>query len=756
MASASDEPDEFGTTARHSAPNPATTGDALCDLCLQALTIDDKLAGGTVTEAPDKEAPVLDLSGFAPQQWTREDQKGLRHSRVRKRSETDEFGWTHHGFGPFEKWRLRGTCAGNNHERSATPPTLPELAGSADQNCLFCSRLTELFYEQYGEKSWWNLSDSRLRFSMQYEWEELRIEIKKVGEEMTVHYREMLDCLAVIVFRPEQYGEVDVYEFEVGAKPGNCRDWLKIMYNPLDIDGPASKNNIEFMKSCIDECVREHLGCRDKLSKENFIPTRLLDVGSAAGSDVRLRERREILSECLLGSQLKYATLSYCWGSSLPLKTTDQTFEQHKIGISVDGMPATFQDAVKLARELGIRYLWIDALCIIQDQVSKKDWEAESVTMTDIFAHSYVTICAAVSDSCFQNFLQRPSSRLLSLPFRSSLVPDISGEYSILLKGREERPERACFRSSRWSRRAWVWQEQVMATRQLVFCEEAVQFRCNNKIVFEYGLEASDLSMVLQKGSDYSRFWLEAVFVYSRRELTFAHDRLSAISGVAKFMQDSMKELGEPTEYLAGLWLDKSLGYQLRWVCDEPKLSYNEMLEWLQDEEHYCAPSWSWASRNTAIRCLRDRPGTEFQVVSYDLQPANSDAMVAVKFGSSITLGGKCRRTPIRPISGIFTPRIPERWPYSNYWKTSSPYGTMRFWLDWVPNLEDPEESNRQDQLHLFLTSTEGDRFAGGLLVLPSEGDDSGRELFYRVGAFNIDGDCQWLTETPKRSVTIV
>ncbi|PQE20746.1 heterokaryon incompatibility protein [Rutstroemia sp. NJR-2017a BBW] len=100
-----------------------------------------------------------------------------------------------------------------------------------------------------------------------------------------------------------------------------------------------------------------------------------------------------------------YACLSYCWGTDLDnnVKTLKANLKQHLDGILISVLPKTIQDAVLVCQRLGIRYLWVDALCIIQDD--EEDWENESIQMCDIYSGSHITIAAHRVESCKQGFL---------------------------------------------------------------------------------------------------------------------------------------------------------------------------------------------------------------------------------------------------------------------------------------------------------------------------------------------------------------
>ncbi|KAK8062786.1 heterokaryon incompatibility protein-domain-containing protein [Apiospora hydei] len=92
------------------------------------------------------------------------------------------------------------------------------------------------------------------------------------------------------------------------------------------------------------------------------------------------------------------------------LKTTTETLSSHLNGIAIADLPQSFQDAVDITRRLGIRYLWIDSLCIIQD--CKKDWDSEAQRMAEIYESSHVTIAATDSLNGDGGCYRRPTKEL--------------------------------------------------------------------------------------------------------------------------------------------------------------------------------------------------------------------------------------------------------------------------------------------------------------------------------------------------------
>lgn len=535
------------------------------------------------------------------------------------------------------------------------------------------------------------------------------------------------------------------------------------------------------MKKRIDDCIENHPNLNRELRGTSVVPTRVLDI--KADGNVRLVESKHLLSLSDRGSSadfdFKYAALSYCWGSpeaATPMRTDKLTRETHEFqGISEQDMPAAFIDAIFVARKLGIRYLWIDALCIIQDDLG--DWEAESSRMSDVFMNSYVTICAAASSSSSESFLVQPPKEVLTLRFCSFLDPEVSGTYSILLEGHRSRSSVADqdIRDQKWRTRGWIWQEEVLSTRSLIFGKSLVQFRCHGWASMELGFTSP-----IQPGSHIQGIldtstWRGAVTDYSNRKLTFSRDRLGAIAGVAKCFCDGKRLRGESVKYLAGLWfIDptfrswtnelRRLGGQLRWVCSPgPTLTYTTLMKMLQDQENYCAPSWSWASRMTGVTHVSSNAptGLIYEIAGHDVQPAQADAMVRVKFGSSITLRGKIFQTPLIPISGEF---IADARDNTSRWVTTDSSKSIKFWLDWKPDTDDPEEQVLQSHLHLFfLTAPYGFKFlsdrkrTGGLLLLPHERPQG--TVYHRVGVFQYQADpkgLQFLRESEAREVTII
>ncbi|KXX81980.1 hypothetical protein MMYC01_201473 [Madurella mycetomatis] len=137
--------------------------------------------------------------------------------------------------------------------------------------------------------------------------------------------------------------------------------------------------------SWMDECTSKHTECGR--NADSRLPTRVIAVGLGDKKDPYLYETQR-------NETGRYIVLSHCWGppEHRPPRTTNANLSQRKLSIPVKDLPPTFSDAVQLSRALEISYLWIDSLCIIQDNAA--DWEQEAARMADVYKSAVLTISA--------------------------------------------------------------------------------------------------------------------------------------------------------------------------------------------------------------------------------------------------------------------------------------------------------------------------------------------------------------------------
>lgn len=171
---------------------------------------------------------------------------------------------------------------------------------------------------------------------------------------------------------------------------------------------PGSDEYLAIQRKWLHDCLTKHEECHLKAQKQ--IPTRIVSIGPDNMS-LRVVETQ--------GMESPYATLSHCWGAKQLFTTTTSTLHLRKTNLNWDSIPATFQDAIRVTRGLSIRYLWIDSLCIIQDDIA--DWESESSKMGAIYQGAQIVIAASASPDAEVSFLaprQTPYAKPLELQYK--------------------------------------------------------------------------------------------------------------------------------------------------------------------------------------------------------------------------------------------------------------------------------------------------------------------------------------------------
>ena len=159
--------------------------------------------------------------------------------------------------------------------------------------------------------------------------------------------------------------------------------------------------NLSRLRKWLELCKRHHKMCSLEHIKQlvgtSPMPKRLIDLGASNGSPTKPK----IIHT--RGRQEQYVALSYCWGSAHHLRTTNENFSEMQKSIPIELLPQTIRDAFLVAQKLDIRYIWVDALCIIQDNAD--DWGSEAKRMGAIYANSYFTIAATAAKDSREGFL---------------------------------------------------------------------------------------------------------------------------------------------------------------------------------------------------------------------------------------------------------------------------------------------------------------------------------------------------------------
>lgn len=352
-----------------------------------------------------------------------------------------------------------------------------------------------------------------------------------------------------------------------------------------------SHASLSFAKRCLTACDKHHKSCFKQELGNRVLPTRLIDIGN----DTNIQPL--LVNSTDLDKNSRYLTLSHCWGGHVPIQLLESNVETMKHSIPLHELPQTFQDALHFTKNLGLRYLWIDSLCIIQD--SEEDWQKESARMCFVYTNSYCNIAAGAENSSLGLFTSRNPSTLQPITVRMGGMKHRVINSDMWQQQVEEAP---------LNQRSWVLQERILSPRNLHFSNE-IFWECNETTSSESlpaGLPfliqfRADFKMKAMKGlkiqqdspenkcshTEAYQSWQHIIEKYSNSALTVESDKMVAIGGLAERLQSVLNDT-----YLAGIW-GHQLVTQLLWYCRDDSFSAKPKV--------YIAPSWSWASVNDGI-----------------------------------------------------------------------------------------------------------------------------------------------------------
>ncbi|KAI0858423.1 HET-domain-containing protein [Xylaria cubensis] len=539
--------------------------------------------------------------------------KDLQHGG---RMRHDRYGKPYVDFGDARGWEadpeyLWRSDLKLGYRRHDVLPSLPELSATALQGCAFCKVLRDdlisvsVLLRNNEETNTTGLTITEVIYRF-------------LGDENSPRVGLSVLCVFFVVdFRVGKTESSLHYHFH--AYPSDpCAQWFKIDRYPV-VNDQLSAPSLDRMNKLIGRSLQESPIEND--IQEGFLPTRLLDLESNCTSGLRLvitKEDPEIKG--LNRFHKRYAALSYCWGSAseakLQLITTHLTLNSHLLGIQLDRVPKTISDAIRLCRGLGIRYLWVDALCIIQGD--DEDWNKESFKMSQIYSNCFLTLCVARGDSCSSGFL-KPfyAPPTVQINFRSEVNSSISGslylrmlfpldetleaygKHSISRFYHVKKTTKGDIDNATWAQRGWTFQEDQLSPRKLYF----------GKLMFYFGSktlhEAADgtrfsrqscLKIEMSLGETLSH-WYTMMEAYTKRKITIESDRFPAISALARSICDRFPD----QKYLAGLW-ESDLRRGLLWTT-RSRIALPR--DFKLPVQTYIAPSWSWACRPRAVTWIR-------------------------------------------------------------------------------------------------------------------------------------------------------
>ena len=329
-----------------------------------------------------------------------------------------------------------------------------------------------------------------------------------------------------------------------------------------------------------------------------YYPTRLLDCGIPQDSE----ESCHLIETRDLSLDGPYMTLSHCWGRANCLKLTTSNQDQLLRSIPLSTLPQMYSDAVHITRRLGIRYLWIDSICIIQEGDQLADWLREAKVMGQVYLNSFCNLSAANAPGGDHSMFCSRDPDTLYPQILDFAVDGCKGLYSVSDQSIWDNEVSEVLVNTR----GWVLQERLLSRRILYFGERQIFWECRQKDASEIYSETlprdfiqprqrlKDLGLghlttdeILDSNLASYIQWDQVVRAYSACRLSFSQDKLIALSAIAKVTKKVLQDT-----YVAGMWR-RYLEFELLWY------TFNPMK--MSKSHKYRAPSWSWAAVDSGI-----------------------------------------------------------------------------------------------------------------------------------------------------------
>ncbi|KAF2823605.1 HET-domain-containing protein [Ophiobolus disseminans] len=405
------------------------------------------------------------------------------------------------------------------------------------------------------------------------------LQLERIGSFLSMNgYR----VPALAICRDIDYDTMESKEIQIGS---------------VQLPHAGSAAHFEILQRWLDSCDSETVSCRPASAAR--MPTRLVDVGQAGDDNVHLREMTsQDVGEWLL--------LSHQWGAQAAYRsfvTNTANFRSYTAGIALSTLPATFNDAVLVTRALGYRYLWIDALCIVQD--SQDDWKVEASHMEDYISGASCVIAAVCPKDSFSGFLNTRKYREgVTFHRQDSAAPVHICEMIDDFQGH--------VLDSDLCQRGWLLQEHALARRTMFFTEYQTYWECGHGIRCETMTRLSNENERLlgdpnfpsiigyKTGDDKIELYQGLYATYSRLAFVQVVDRSVAIAGLQKRLTETLKVQGN-----FGILEDAEnrelLARSLLWHrgLDTPRLNRIDF-----SNRNINIPSWSWMAYTGGINYL--------------------------------------------------------------------------------------------------------------------------------------------------------
>ncbi|KAI0194773.1 heterokaryon incompatibility protein [Xylaria flabelliformis] len=490
----------------------------------------------------------------------------------------------------------------------ATGQTFKVFQEAVEQGCAICSTIWNA--DDQHSKAWPQISPEA--------WEPARFNLGKGTGEVDI---EDFINVSVVYHNPISGGSARLWFRLIPSDDWKYKPYFK---HPKIEPSTSSAATLTAAYGWFTNGRLSHLRCHEPAAfKSDWLPTRLIDAGHPGSTDWRLRITSE---DGILPQSAPYTTLSYRWAPNPSLVLLTSNIIEFRAGKPIETLPQLFRDMIVVAHRFSIRYIWIDALCIVQD--SREDWETQASTMKMVYAHSTCNIAASGANSPDEGLFRARNPEAI----QPGLVP-----FS-LFSSSENQPH-YIFEKRYWDReilagplhnRGWVFQERILPPRVLYFGKNQVLWECLTEHKCEgfpngipghhsdkkmdplfRSLSSTSLNRPQKMELSIFNLWQNVVQRYSQCALTYPSDKLFAIAGIAQLFHDATGD-----EYVAGLWKSRLI----------------EMLDWQVFKPE------SWASLDGPVFPwgLRAHTRPTVELLDVHVQARTSNAMAGVLKASII------------------------------------------------------------------------------------------------------------------------
>jgi Heterokaryon incompatibility protein (HET) len=396
--------------------------------------------------------------------------------------------------------------------------------------------------------------------------------------------------------------------------------------------GVATDAAFELARNWLDECNKEHPSCR--IPYQHIQPLRIIEI---QWGDTKHEPKLRLETNT---GDLRYAALTYCWGDPViihQIMLNSQTHRYWLDDIPFYRLPKTLQDGIIATCKLGLRFLWIDCLCILQDD--NAEMATEIAKMPHIYRGAYVTLSAARSRGSDEGFLHdiHVPSVNASIFKMAYACPD--GRLGTILLFDDPVPQM----EEPIDTRGWTLQEYLLSPRLLIYGIHGLRFSCRQGVQYDDEKIAEGsfsignnrkLALLREVSIDLEiarRSWTRLLVEYTGRILSQPEDRLLAISGIAKYYSEILND-----EYLAGIW-SRDLPAALMWENVSQKFPRPPV---------YRAPSWSWAAIDDCVEHFKQSEPVdpELSILSHAIQLADPVAPFGAVLSGSLNLKGRLKQ----------------------------------------------------------------------------------------------------------------